>query len=142
MKPIRFNYASELDAETKEVLKKADIKRQSLTEITLPVSAIAPDGSTYLHAVEASCKNKVIHIRVIVRGNQGVTISIMPRDDMDIMLKKYRDLRYLIRNRDYVLVTFPWVEIKNAYGNMLWVRANDFKVVEPETEAPAPTVFI
>ncbi len=92
------------------------------------VSALSKDSSDWLHAVEADRKGDHISIRVITKDNRGVNV-ILPNAKDRILYNKYRDLRFLIRNNDYILVTFPKLYVmplKNVCG--LYLLAHDFKV--------------
>ena len=49
MKPLRFNYASEVDAETKELMRLTNVSKLELTELNLTCSALASAGQDYFH---------------------------------------------------------------------------------------------
>jgi len=137
MKPLRFNYASEVDDETKELMRRTCVLTPELTELELKCSALAPEGKDYLHVVDVCYKNDRFYFRVITSAGYGVTVVIWSDDE--VLYAKYRDLRELIRNNDYVNITFPWLKVKCWHKNVLSLYSDDFKVVE---EIARPTLYI
>ena len=58
--------------------------------------------------------------------------EIVGAENADEMYEKYIDLKYQVRNDDYVLVTFPYIEIGASICNFeLFAKASDFKVYNP-----------
>lgn len=147
---LRNNYLSDLDELTKALLYQegAFNSRQPLCSLTVPPSAISPDGTEWLHSVDA-IKKKTHHdmlcIRVITNTHRGVNVLI-PLNTVE-MYYKYLDLRFQIRNQDKVLVTFPklYVQSSSHGRGELYLLSYDFKVYDPNTpsgDAPEPAVYI
>lgn len=137
MKPLRFNYASEVDAETKELMRLTNVSKLELTELNLTCSALASAGQDYFHVVDVNYRNERYYFRVITGAGYGVTVVI--KSDDEVLYEKYRDLRELIRNNDCVNITFPWIKVKCWHKNVLSLYTDDFKVVE---EITRPTIYI
>lgn len=137
MKSLRFSYASEVDEDTKELVRQTNVSSSELTELDLTCSALAPEGQNYFHVVSANYKNERFYFRVITSAGYGVTVVIYSDDN--VLYEKYRDLRELIRNNDYVNITFPWIKVKCWHKNHLSLYTNDFKVVD---EIPRPSLYI
>lgn len=137
MNNIRYEFAKDINTKTLASYGRLDT-RQPLC--TLPISAkdLTPDGSQWFHAVDAYADTKttgqrVIRIRVITKYHRGVNITI-PRTD--ILYQKFRDLRYLIRNSDYVQVSFPNLFVMGSpLRHELHLRAYDFKVCLPDDDS-------
>lgn len=137
MTPLRFNYASDVDAETQELIRHTRVSSMELTELDITCSALAPEGKDYLHVVDVNYQNDRFYFRVITGAGYGVTVVIW--NDDEVMYEKYRDLRNLIRNKDCVNITFPWIKVKCWHKNVLSLYTNDFKVVD---ESARPTLYI
>ena len=134
MSTIRYDFAKDIDTYTLAMRGNIDTR---LPLCTLPISAkdLTPDGSQFFHAVDAyaditATKQRVIRIRVITKDHRGVNVTI-PRTD--ILYQKFRDLRYQIRNSDYVQVAFPELFVMGSpFHHELHLRAYDFKIKAPE----------
>lgn len=136
---VSEQYLSDLDTQTRSQLKQGSYNsRLSFRSLSIPPTAISTDGSEWLHCVEAikeKIENRhVMRLRVITNTHRGVTITI-PIYGQDMNLK-YLDLRFKIRNSDTVLVTFPdiFVTASRRVCNELYLRANDFKIYNPDTD--------
>jgi len=146
MLPRRFNYASDCDKEILSPEEKyyasfVSSNRLAFTVLPIPPSVLSTDGTEWLHAVEATKKDKKICIRVITNTYRGINVWI-PITSETLYLK-YHDLRFQIRNSDKILVTFPELFIRSSgYKNELLLIANDFKVFDPNEEAQKPIILI
>lgn len=136
--PIRYNYTKDVDETTKNnVLHNKLDTRLPLCTLPYPAENLTPDGSKWFHAVDAyadttSTKQRVIRIRVITKDHRGVNITI---PHTDILYQKLRDLRYQIRNSDYVQVAFPQLYVMGSpYHRELYLRGYDFKIKAPEPQ--------
>jgi hypothetical protein len=138
--PTRYNFVSESDAEKIRRLKSTKICKPIFDRIRIPVNTLTKDGSDWFHAVEivkekTKKNDEVIRIRVITKDHGGINVMIPLSGSADLY-KKYRDLRFLIRNTDYVSVTFPNIYVKKSpFGKQLFLFAYDFKVCKPEEPA-------
>jgi len=136
---VSEQYLSDLDTQTRSMLQQGFYNsRLSFRVLNIPPTAISADGSEWLHCVEA-IKEKidnhhVMRLRVITNTHRGVTITI-PVNGKDMNMK-YLDLRFKIRNTDTVLVTFPelFVTTSRRVCNELYLRANDFKIYNPDAD--------
>ena len=125
MTTIRYNYASDVDDSTKQLALQARLSTR-LPLCTLPISSkdLTPDGSEWFHVVDAfsditATKQKVIRLR-------GVNVTI---PSSDILHQKYLDLRFQIRNTDYVLISFSELYVMGSPSHHeLCLRAYDFKI--------------
>lgn len=112
--------------------------RLPLTSLAIPPRALSPENSIWLHCVEAT-KDKVgkhtymIRIRVITNTHRGVNITINCHTKE--MYEKYLDLRFQVRNSDYVLVTFPdiFVITSRHTNRELYLYTNDFFIYNPSS---------
>lgn len=130
---LRYDYLHNLDADTKATLQmqSAFNARLPLVALTIKPSAISPDGTEWLHCVEATKRNNNIYIRVITNTDRGVNIQI-PCNTVE-MYYKFMDLRFQVRNQDKVLVTFPKLFVAHSGRKQeLYLRASDFKLNSPE----------
>lgn len=103
--------------------------RLPLVSIWLQSDALT--GDSYLHAVEALLDRNgehqpIIRIRVIV-NNRGMNVSIPCASKA--MHQKYLDLRFQIRNADYIRVCFDEIfVIASTQPRELYLLAHDFKL--------------
>jgi len=133
MSSLRYDYLHNLDADSKAYLQmqSAFNARLPLIAIKVPPTAISPDGTECLHCVEATKRNNRIYIRVITNTDRGVNIMI-PCNTVE-MYYKFMDLRFQVRNRDKVMVTFPELYVSHSgRKHELYLRASDFKLNSPE----------
>lgn len=149
MSSLRYDYLRDLDAETRTELQKESAinSRLALCTLQVPPSAISPDGSEWLHCVEAIKKNNKAYIRVITNTNRGVNIMVPCHTTEQYY--KLMDLRFQVRNQDKVLVTFPELFIAHSgRRNELYLRTHDFKVFgyekknKQDVDIPFPTILI
>lgn len=148
MKPLRYNYVSDL-SETHPFTNPQTFKyesvgrynsRLSMKELNLSPDALSPDYDEYLHVVEVTQTKKgqvtyEIILRVITKMHRGINIHIPCYTNE--MYEKYLDLRYQVRNRDYVLVTFPYIKIRSSSREReLYAYTSDFKVYDPDAQEP------
>jgi len=132
MTTIRYNYASDVDDSTKQLALQSRLSTR-LPLCTLPISSkdLTPDGSEWFHVVDAfsditATKQKVIRLRVITNSHRGVNVTI---PSSDILHQKYLDLRFQIRNTDYVLISFSELYVMGSPSHHeLCLRAYDFKI--------------
>lgn len=95
---------------------------------------IKPEGLTgneWLHALEATIDTKehrrCIRIRIYANGRgMNVTVPCIT----DAMYNKFRDLRFQIRNQDYVEIAFDEFNIltSSRRAGEVYVLAYDFKI--------------
>jgi len=84
-------------------------QRLPLCTISISTNAISHDGSQWLHCIEAT-KTKVApdkyvaRLRVIINTNRGVNVSV-PLDSEEMFIK-FEDLRFSIRNSNWVSINF------------------------------------
>lgn len=123
-------YIAALEAKTNPS-KRIDTHTPSCT-LSITSDTLSKDGTIWLHAVEAVRKSKsMFYIRVITKNGLGVNINIPIKNDL--MYEKFRDLRYQIRNRDMVKVTFDCIFVQSAIKMpQLWYMAYDFKMCDDE----------
>ena len=147
MKARRFTYADEFDSDEltpQERYLASYLSSNRLAFVTLAIepSQLSVDGSEWLHVVEATKRKNYIVIRVITNTYRGLNIWIP--NITDTLYAKYLDLRFQIRNSEKVLITFPELYIRSSgYKNELLLRANDFKLLNPnETQPAQPKVKI
>lgn len=153
MNSLRYDYLKDLDDYSESLLQKESAfnARLPVVSLQLPPSAISPDGSEWLHCVEATKRNKRLYIRVVTNTNRGVNIMV-PCISTN-MYYKFADLRFQVRNQDRVLVTFPELFIAHSgRRHELYLRANDFKLFDTgkyqkdvctsDDSYPFPTVVI
>lgn len=144
---IRYKFIEDLDEETKATLQMPGrfLSRLPLHVLPIPVNAISPDGSQWLHCVEARMESGLLRIRVIIKNHRGVTVTVY--SDCPEIYDKYRDLRFLIRNSHYVAITFPEIYVSRSkyMASELYLTANDFRLLNPDTESitpPKPNIII
>ena len=133
MSSLRYDYLHNLDADTKANLQmqSAFNARLPLVALTIKPNAISPDDNEWLHCVEATKRNNRIYIRVITNTDRGVNIMI-PCNTVE-MYYKFMDLRFQVRNRDKVMVTFPELYVSHSGRKQeLYLRSSDFKLNSPE----------
>lgn len=137
---ISNHYINELDKETNALLQMSVHfpSRLPLQVLPIPVSAVSPDGSNWLHCVEAIKDKKLFRIRVIIKNYRGVTITVY--SECPEMYYKFCDLRFNVRNNDFVAVTFPEIYVSRSkyMPNELYLTANDFRLLNPEMETHIP----
>lgn len=131
-----FELDLDLDDDTTQGLKKGKYNsRLPFCYLSVPPEILSPDGSVWLHAVEALKTNhkvysSVLRVRVITNTHRGVTVTvpILTRT----MYLKYLDLRFRIRNSDLVLITFPELYVSGSPYNKkeIYLNASDFKVCD------------
>lgn len=95
---------------------------------------IKPEGLTgneWLHALEATIDTKkfrrCIRIRIYANGRgMNVTVPCIT----DAMYNKFRDLRFQIRNQDYVEIAFDELHVftSSHRAGEVYVLAHDFKI--------------
>lgn len=151
---LRYDFLSELNEQTKETLNlqggKLNISNH-LYELPIEIQSLSLDKSIWLHAVEAEKKYKknkfIFGIRVIINLNgteTGINVLIPHRNKNEELNLKFLDLRYQIRNSDYVRVTFPQLYVKSLSNRIdLYLWAYDFKIEKPEqADIPFPSLEI
>ena len=134
-KNARNNYFIDLDNDVVEQLGKSKSCNR-LPLVSLPISneSLMKKRTHGLHAVEAklvydSRKNRFIRIRVITNTTRGANVLIPC--DSNAMYQRYLDLRFQIRNRDYVEVLFKdMFVIGSKIQSEIFLKAFDFKIVE------------
>lgn len=142
-KALRYTFVSDLSKThcftNPEAYKQKNVgkycSRIPVTQVKLSPDVLSPENDIYLHAVEVTIKkkNEVLYeiiVRVITNMGHGMNVHIPCYTDE--MYEKYIDLKYQVRNDDYVLVTFPYIEIGASICNFeLFAKASDFKVYNP-----------
>ena len=129
---LRYDFTSDVDDSTKQLALQGKLSTR-LPLVTLPISVedLTPDGSVWFHIVDAfsdvtKTKQRVIRLRVITNSHRGVNVTI---PSSDILHQKYLDLRFQIRNMDYVMITFPELYVMGSpFHHELCLRAYDFKI--------------
>lgn len=151
---LRYDYLSELDEQTKETLSFQGGRLDTsypLYELPIDIRSISLDKSIWLHAVEARQKHKnnnsIINIRVIININgadRGINVLIPNCHKNKALELKFLDLRFQIRNSDYVRITFPELFVKSLINRKdLYLWAYDFKIEKPEqADLPFPSLEI
>lgn len=116
--------------------------RLSVNTIELKPSAISPDGTQWLHCVEAIRHGDKLRLRIITNKHRGINVTIPYHTDA--MYYKYCDLRFQVRNSDRVMITFPalFAKASSHRRNELYLLAYDFKILNPDTESALPTILI
>lgn len=129
---LRYNFTSDVDESTKQSALQGKLDtRLPLTTLPISLEDLTPDGSVWFHVVDAFAdvtrtKQKVIRLRVITNSHRGVNVTIPSNS---ILHQKYRDLRFQIRNTDYVMITFPELYVMGSpFHHELCLRAYDFKI--------------
>lgn len=146
--PLRYDYIKDLNEQDMNNLKKAFFDTSNpLYTLPLSVNSISPDGSDWLHVVEASkthfkhSHSPKISLRVIIKNHGGTNIYIPCSSDE--MQQKYRNLRFLVRNTDYVRITLQDLRITSVHNrNNLLLFARDFKIKRSDAESPLPELLI
>lgn len=134
-KYARNNFLSELDDEVKDGLEKSSSNNR-LPLVSLPITneSLMKNRALGLHAVEAktildSFKKRNIKIRIITNTGRGANVLIPC--DSNAMYQKYLDLRFQIRNRDYVEVLFDEMYVVGSKIHFeIFLKAFDFKIVD------------
>lgn len=130
MNPLNFNYAKELDEETRKALGEEIPSKYYRREFKLPVTSVSPNGVDALEVTHARTgkwhgDKKVLHI--YVRSINGEICVTIPYIDQ-VIYQRYRALlNYLKFGRVYV--TFPSISIRHS-TYLLFFMAKDFKIVE------------
>lgn len=139
MSTIRHSFIEEVDKATIDSALSSRLdSRSPLCTLPYPAKNLTTDGSEWFHAVDAyaditATRQRVIRIRVITKDHRGVNITI-PRTD--ILYQKFRDLRYQIRNTDYVMIAFSQLYVMGSpFRHELCLRAYDFKLRAPEDQS-------
>lgn len=134
-KYARDNFLSELDDEVKKGLEKSSsYNRLPLVSLPITNESLMKKNTVGLHAVEAkivydSRKNRFIRVRVITNTTRGANVLIPC--DSNSLYQKYLDLRFQIRNRDYVEVLFQNMYVVGSkIQSEIFLKAFDFKIVE------------
>lgn len=140
---LRYDFLKDLDDSTKSLFQQSGrfLSRLPLCILSIPPSALSPDGSKWLHCVEAKKEKEFLRIRVIIKEHRGATITIHC-DSME-MYYKYIDLRFQVRNSDYVAVTFPEIYVGTSphMARELYLTANDFKL-RGLNRTPEPAILV
>lgn len=143
------NFALDLDEEAKEVMNMPwhFHSRLPLCFLSIPSSSISPDGTEWLHCVEAEKQKNFIRIRVITKSQRGVTVTVY--SETTALYYKYLDLRFQVRNSDRVMITFPaiYVQASPCVAKELYLTANDFRLPTPQREEwhetqPQPVIIV
>lgn len=129
---MRTDFLSEVSDDVRHIMEISRFPyRLPLVSIRLQSDALT--GESYLHAVEAMLDRNgenqpIIRIRVIV-NNRGMNVSIPC--ESEAMHQKYLDLRFQIRNTNYVGVCFDEIfVIASKQPGELYLLAHDFKLEE------------
>lgn len=129
---MRTDFLSEVSDDVRHIMEISRFPyRLPLVSIRLQSDALT--GDSYLHAVEALLDRNeehqpIIRIRVIV-NNRGMNVSIPC--ESEAMHQKYLDLRFQIRNTNYVGVCFDEIfVIASKQPRELYLLAHDFKLEE------------
>lgn len=157
MTRIRYDFCSEVNDAVRQQLDLIHSSAHGagvMTRINIQTCNLRNSGEIYVHAVEASKKR--IHdidgdiifakIRVIADVNgyeQGLTVSVPC--NTKLQEKKYEDLRYLIRNRDRIMLEFKDLEISRTIKipRGLYFTASDYRVIPAnEHSNPKPSLII
>lgn len=127
---MRTDFLSEVSDDVRHIMEISRFPyRLPLVSIRLQSDALT--GDSYLHAVEALLDRNeehqpIIRIRVIV-NNRGMNVSIPC--ESEAMHQKYLDLRFQIRNTNYVGVCFDEIfVIASKQPGELYLLAHDFKL--------------
>lgn len=127
---MRTDFLSEVSDDVRHIMEISRFPyRLPLVSIRLQSDALT--GDSYLHAVEATLDRNgenqpIIRIRVIV-NNRGMNVSIPC--ESEAMHQKYLDLRFQIRNADYIRVCFDEIfVIASKQPGELYLLAHDFKL--------------
>lgn len=139
---LRFDFLKDLDEDARQTINSSIKNGKLLTSeplYTMPIDlhSISFD-SEFFHAVEAENRtrqhNRLISIRIIANidgSSRGINVIIPYRDEA--MYAKFRDLRYQIRNNDWVSVTFPQLFVKSLSNRKdLFLWAEDFRIKRPD----------
>lgn len=140
---LRYNYAK--DSDTDLLQTASDIKfssRLPVCALELKPAAISPENSDWLHCVSATKNENKIRLRVITNTHRGINVTVPCL--ADAMYYKYLDLRFQIRNCEYVQITFPAIYVKASSHNKreLYLLAYDFKMMNPNDSETLPTLLI
>lgn len=144
MTPLNFNYISELDSETKDLLNRGtSSKRAYRNHLTIPTSSLSTTGSEYLtvtNARKAKWDKNIDVIRLnVLTCNGGICVTVRYTDPL--IYERYRQLLKIMKN-GIVEITFPYVEINaSSSGTGLYFTSSDFKIKDPTVPAK-PTIFI
>lgn len=129
---MRTDFLSEVSDDVRHIMEISRFPyRLPLVSIRLQSDALT--GESYLHAVEALLDRNgehqpIIRVRVIV-NNRGMNVSIPC--ESEAMHQKYLDLRFQIRNTNYVGVCFDEIfVIASKQPGELYLLAHDFKLEE------------
>lgn len=129
---MRTDFLKDTPADVQHIMEISRLPyRLPLVCIRLQSNALT--GESYLHAVEAMFDRNgehqpIIRIRVIV-NNRGMNVSIPCASEA--MHQKYLDLRFQIRNADYIRVCFDEIfVIASKQPGELYLLAHDFKLEE------------
>ena len=116
--------------------------RLSVNTIELNPSALSPDGTQWLHCVEAVRHGDLLRLRIITNKHRGINVTIPCTSPA--MYYKYCDLRFQVRNSERVMITFPALFAKSSSHrrNELYLLAYDFKLLNPDTKSSQPTIYI
>ena len=118
------------------------LARLPVNTLEIPPSAISPDGTQWLHCVEAVKQDDKLRLRIITNTHRGINVTI-PCTTLD-MHYKYCDLRFQVRHSERVMITFPKIFIRSSLhrGNEIYLLAYDFKILNPDTKSKQPTIYI
>lgn len=129
---MRTDFLKDTPADVRHIMEISRLPYR-LPLVCIRLQSDALTGESYLHAVEALLdRNRenqpIIRIRVIV-NNRGMNVSIPCASEA--MHQKYLDLRFQIRNADYIRVCFDEIfVIASKQPGELYLLAHDFKLEE------------
>lgn len=140
---LRYDFLKDVDKDIKDTINNNInnsklITSEPLYTIPIALNSITLGDSDFFHAVEAENRtrqhNRLISIRIIANidgSSRGINVIIPCRDEA--MYAKFRDLRYQIRNNDWVSVTFPQLFVKSLSNRKdLFLWAEDFRIKRPD----------
>lgn len=129
---MRTDYLKDTPADVQHIMEISRLPYR-LPLVCIRLQSDALTGDSYLHAVEALLDRNgehqpIIRVRVIV-NNRGMNVSIPCASEA--MHQKYLDLRFQIRNTNYVGVCFDEIfVIASKQPGELYLLAHDFKLEE------------
>lgn len=127
---MRTDFLKDTPADVQHIMEISRLPYR-LPLVCIRLQSDALTGESYLHAVEATLDRNgenqpIIRIRVIV-NNRGMNVSIPC--ESEAMHQKYLDLRFQIRNADYIRVCFDEIfVIASTQPRELYLLAHDFKL--------------